>query len=289
VDHFDPSRKEFTPYGLTCELWTPTRMERPDRHNEIEINLLNEGTLTYLLGGHKLNVCARQPALFWAAVPHQIIDRTSAVPYFVVTLPLAGFLQWQLPRSIVTRILKGEMLFEPEGEDVMDRVLFGRWVEDLQQGDPELERIVLLEMEARLHRFARRIEQAQARAAESEGEETALVLPGEMPSAVEQMAQFIAQHYTESLSIEAISRSAGLHPNYAMTLFRKTFGTTLTAYLTATRVTHAQRLLVMTDDSILDIALDSGFGSLSRFNTAFKEASGCSPRDYRRVHRSIPL
>ena len=71
-----------------------------------------------------------------------------------------------------------------------------------------------------------------------------------------------------------------------MNLFRKAFGTTMTAFITQHRISHAQRLLVTTDDAILDVALASGFQSLSRFNEAFKAACGCSPRDYRKVHRT---
>jgi AraC-like DNA-binding protein len=36
---------------------------------------------------------------------------------------------------------------------------------------------------------------------------------------------------------------------------------------------------------ILNIALSSGFGSLSRFNEAFRQAFGCTPREYRKLHR----
>ena len=50
------------------------------------------------------------------------------------------------------------------------------------------------------------------------------------------------------------------------------------------RISHAQRLLVTTDDTILDIALAAGFQSLSRFNEAFKSICGCPPRDYRKQH-----
>jgi len=32
-------------------------MPRPDKHNEIEFNLLKAGSLTYLLGGHRI-MCA---------------------------------------------------------------------------------------------------------------------------------------------------------------------------------------------------------------------------------------
>ncbi|MCU0718670.1 MAG: helix-turn-helix domain-containing protein [Pirellula sp.] len=59
----------------------------------------------------------------------------------------------------------------------------------------------------------------------------------------------------------------------------------MTAFVVQHRLSHAQRLLVTTEDSILNIATESGFQSLSRFNEAFKEACGCSPREYRKLHR----
>ena len=49
----------------------------------------------------------------------------------------------------------------------------------------------------------------------------------------------------------------------------------------ASRVYHAQRLLSSTNSKIMDIALESGFGSLSRFNANFKEFCGVSPKAYR--------
>ena len=50
------------------------------------------------------------------------------------------------------------------------------------------------------------------------------------------------------------------------------------------RVSHAQRLLATTDMKIVDVAFDSGFTSISRFNDAFRRACGCSPREYRQSH-----
>ena len=77
---FDQRRRDFTPYGFTCERWTPARMPRPDRHNEIEINLLTGGALTYLVGGRKVRVPAGRLAIFWAAIPHQIIETQGLRP-----------------------------------------------------------------------------------------------------------------------------------------------------------------------------------------------------------------
>ena len=101
---------------------------------------------------------------------------------------------------------------------------------------------------------------------------------------VEQMACFIAQNYTEKLTVQQIGEFVKLHPNYAMNLFQKTFGSTLINYLTQHRISHAQRLLATTTQTVTEIAFQSGFLSISRFNEAFRRACGCSPREYRKVH-----
>ena len=73
MKRFDDTRPNFAPYGFTCERWVPARVPRPDRHNEIELNLLKAGSLTYLLGGHRITIDAGKLAAFWAAIPHQIV------------------------------------------------------------------------------------------------------------------------------------------------------------------------------------------------------------------------
>jgi len=53
------------------------------------------------------------------------------------------------------------------------------------------------------------------------------------------------------------------------------------AYLTQYRVAYAQQMLLISDESISDIALASGFTSLSRFYAAFREICHDSPKHYR--------
>src|SRR5438128_10999246 len=62
------------------------------------------------------------------------------------------------------------------------------------------------------------------------------VLHGGELNKVEQMACLIAQRYTEQLTVTEIGKEVGLHPNYAMGLFKKAFGTTLIDYLTNHRI-----------------------------------------------------
>ena len=111
---FDPTRPDFSPYGFSCVRWTPTTMSRSDRHNEIELNLLEGGRLVYLMGGQKVVVPAGRLAVFWAGIPHQILEFECLTEYFVLTIPLAWFLQWRLPDRLTQPILHGRMIVEPD-------------------------------------------------------------------------------------------------------------------------------------------------------------------------------
>ena len=100
-------------------------------------------------------------------------------------------------------------------------------------------------------------------------------------SKAEQIAKFIATHYAEPLRAEQIAAEIGLHPRYAMTIFRQAMGMSIGEYLMQYRVMHAQRLLATSETNVIDVALEVGFGSASRFYAAFKRACGCSPGAYR--------
>ena len=280
--HFDDRRHEFAPYGFTCEVWEPQEMPCPDRHDEIEINFLDRGTLTYLVGGRRVTVQPRRVTVFWAAVPHQIVAFEDITFYYVVTIPFGWVLQWGLPDHLLEALLHGRIVADGDGvPDAIDPPMFERWHHDVKTYPESNREIVLLELRARLLRLARRSP-----------------VPGVDPAAVETprdrqhthlekaeaMACYVARHYTTTLRIGDIASCVGLTPDYAGTLFRKVFGMTLTDLITRHRIAHAQRHLVTTGDPILRIALDSGFDSLSRFNRAFKQLAGMTPREYRRMN-----
>lgn len=247
-------------------------MPRPDRHNEIELNLLTAGSLTYLLGGQRKTLEAGRLGIFWAATPHQIVEINGNAPYFVLTLPLSEFLRTGLHLDSVNRVLRGELLVDSK-QDETDELMFQRWERELKSGVPALVRAAHLEVQARLLRFAGRLSESPAASS------------APMLSRADQLACYIAKNYHLPLTSQSIADANGVHPNYAMSLFRKTFGTTMTTFITQHRISHAQRLLVTTEDSILNVALASGFQSLSRFNEAFKAVCECSPRVYRKLHR----
>jgi AraC-like DNA-binding protein len=282
VKRFDDRRPEFTPYGLTCERWEPEPMPRADRHNEVELNLLDGGSLTYLMWGQRHSVHGRRLAAFWAAVPHQIIEFRGVGWYYVVTIPLAWVLNWNLPTTLVHRLLHGEIVQEPEETRAqLDAALFRLWSEDLERQRSDRQEILLLELKARLLRLSDSVVSGSPKA----GRAGPLSLRKPGVTKAEGMAQFIAQNYRTPICIADIADSVGLHPDYAATIFKRTFGTTLNRFLLDHRIHHAQRMLVTSGEKIITVALDSGFNSLSRFNAAFKELCGSTPRQFRKKHR----
>ena len=250
-------------------------MPRSDRHNEIELNFLTSGSLTYLLGGKREKVEHGRLTIFWAALPHQILTYETCQPYHVVTLPLASFLSCRFLGNLTRPVLEGRIVTDPQ-PSTHDAHAFRRWFDDLRSGDPLREQAAELEIHARLLRLALALP-----ARKSRGKDAA----DPSLSRADQLACYIARHYMKPLTTDEIARAVGLHPNYAMTLFRRTFGTTMVEFLLQHRLSHAQRLLVTTDDPIIEVGAAAGFQSLSRFNEFFKKACGYPPRVYRKSHQ----
>lgn len=269
--------------GLTHDCFQPPLMRRAHRHNEIELNFLESGSMMYLFGGTRTIIKTGQLALFWAAVPHQLIQVEASTLMHLITIPFASFLQWQLPDILTRQIVCGKFVLDPEERYRQTTLLqLKQWHDDLHHGSPELRTIALLELEARLRRLALSLPPESERSPSEASTNSTSV---HEVSKVEQMAAFIAAHYCEPIHVDQVAAAAHLHSGYAMTLFRKSFGLSILDYITQHRLAHAQRLLIMTSITASAIALEAGFGSVSQFYSAFKATCGMSPRAYRTTFR----
>lgn len=258
-------------------------MPTTHQHQEIEINYLPSGTMTYLIGGEWLTVPEKRLGIFWAAAPHQVVE-TQAETFFWFTVPVSWLLQWQLKGHFIESILQGRLLID-ESPLIDDADCCQRWHDDLISKSAERRHMAQLEIEARLRRFifwqkpASQIKSPKPKKS-SRGPDSA----SSSSHHVKQMTAYIAMNYQRKIRVDDIARVAGLHPNYAITLFRRTCGYHIVDYIVEHRIFHARRLLTTTDSKIIDIALDSGFQSLSRFYDAFQRLCKMSPRKYRLIH-----
>ncbi len=93
--------------------------------------------------------------------------------------------------------------------------------------------------------------------------------------------EYIDEHYTEDLSLDDVAEFSGFSKFHFTRLFKEYMDTTFYDYLVGRRLKAAEILLSQNDLSITDVALQSGFSSISTFNRTFKTKKGCTPGDYR--------
>jgi AraC-like DNA-binding protein len=261
--------------------WAP-EMQGPHQHDDVEVNLVTEGRLRYLFGGSPVDVVAGQVAIFWAAMPHRLINGPHNSRAYVcwLHLPLPIVLQWALPGTAVNGLLSGQPVLRGAADGHrLDAATFLRWATDLEGGAQELRDVVHLEIQAQLRRLfaaARHGKAATAASSVTQGTE----------GHVTAMAQYAATHFREPVSVDDVAKAANLHPNYAMNVFHAVLGTTIGNYLTHWRVAEAQRLLITTVMTTNQVAAATGFGSASSFYAAFARSCRMPPGEYRRTYRS---
>ena len=94
--------------------------------------------------------------------------------------------------------------------------------------------------------------------------------------------RLIEEHYTDpDLGLERAARKSGASKNHLNVLFRQETGFTFHQLLTRYRVLQAIEMMKIKNCSILDLALDNGFGSLSAFQRSFRRLIGNPPRYFR--------
>ncbi len=277
---FITPREQKSNFGLAVWDSSPEHMPEAHAHNDIEVNYLDSGAFTYLYGGQMVRVEPGRVAVFWAGRPHQVILVDEGARFHGLSLPLGWFLNWRLPEEFVSEILRGDLIEPPLTPDVAGvGARIDQWIEDLIEDSMDRRRVMLVEIEAWLRRVALSMDPNNGYMPKSPHGGTHIV-----EAALEKvglMARFVNEHYTDEITVPEIAHAVGLHPNYAVQLFKKKTGMTLVEFIARQRLAHAQLHLATTDRSVLDIALEAGFGSASRFYAVFRKAFGMSPNEYR--------
>ncbi len=92
---------------------------------------------------------------------------------------------------------------------------------------------------------------------------------------------YIDENYAYDIALEDAASFSGFSKFHFSRLFKEYMGCTFYDYLIGQRIKATEVLLTRDDLSITDIALQSGFSSISTFNRTFKLKKGCTPGEYR--------
>ncbi len=111
-------------------------------------------------------------------------------------------------------------------------------------------------------------------------------LPQSTNMLVKQASAYIQQNYPRSFSLEELSATIGVSKSYLSRIFKIGTGISLWDYLHRFRVQKAKDLLLLTDESITEIAAAIGYEDTSYFSRVFSDIAGCSPRAFRQQAHS---
>lgn len=101
------------------------------------------------------------------------------------------------------------------------------------------------------------------------------------------LLDYIDKHYMEDLNLEDIADSIGFSKYHFSRLFKQYTNFTFCDYLCYRRIKAAELLLVQPDLSITEVALQSGFSSISTFNRIFKQQKDCTPSEFRTKNHQL--
>lgn len=275
---FNIAREEF-PVAEGCEgsIGRPRPvniMPRAHRHNELELNLALAGTATYLLNDRKYQL--RTNTLLWLfpGQDHIFMDRSPDFEMWIVLFrpPLIE----RACRSDEYRVL-GES--DPNG--FYSRQLGHEEADDLSA---HFERIRRYEPDYALYNAALGYALLLAWRMFQEAEQDAA--GATLHPAVEGALRLIRKD-PDSLTIPEIAWQVGLSQAHLSRIFRAQTGLSLIEFRNRVRVERFRRLYGRGNAiSMLQAALDSGFGSYPQFHRVFRQVVGVSPLEhYRRTGR----
>lgn len=101
---------------------------------------------------------------------------------------------------------------------------------------------------------------------------------------VEQIQNYVRQHYIDGFTSVQIQEACGLSYKYAGTLFKEVTGQTIKEYQCTLRLRKAEQLLKETNKSIAEIAQLTGFSDVFYFSKIFHRKKGCPPGEYRKTY-----
>ena len=104
------------------------------------------------------------------------------------------------------------------------------------------------------------------------------------PEIVDSARLYIEQNYTQDISLTDVSTFTGFSKYYFSRVFKQQMGISFSEYLRKKRLDMAEDLLIHSRQSIQDIAISAGFGSIATFNRVFREAKSCSPSRHREIY-----
>ena len=99
---------------------------------------------------------------------------------------------------------------------------------------------------------------------------------------INSITKYIRENYKENLTTAGIADFFNMSEGYLCHCFKETTGKTIKKYINSVRIEKASDLIIASDMSILEIALECGFNDVNYFSRCFRKIKGSFPTSLRK-------
>lgn len=102
--------------------------------------------------------------------------------------------------------------------------------------------------------------------------------------------EYINNKYDESVTVASLAKLCNMSEPYFRRIFKGIVGRAPLEHLNKVRIQKSCIFLLRDDETIINVALQCGFSSVSTFNRNFIRYVGCTPSEYRQnhtIHRGV--
>ena len=108
------------------------------------------------------------------------------------------------------------------------------------------------------------------------------VLEQDTSNAFDKVFDFVKDNFSTNITAKDAAKVTNLSYSYFSRLFHSVMNTTFTEYLSTVRLAKSEQLLIDTDKSVTDIAIECGFSTTSYFILKFRKKNNISPLGFRK-------
>ena len=105
---------------------------------------------------------------------------------------------------------------------------------------------------------------------------------GKRYDAVEEIRDYVQQHYMEDLSVACLARKYHLNATYLSSVFKERNNIALSSYIEGIRMEKAKKILREDWGNITEAAMAVGYSDANYFTKVFKKYTGMTPRQWRK-------
>jgi len=102
---------------------------------------------------------------------------------------------------------------------------------------------------------------------------------------IKNIKKFLTENISNNYTIKELSSIFNISESSLKECFKDVYGTTIYSFTRSYRMDLAAKLLSTTNDTILEIALKSGYKSPGKFSSNFKTEFNLLPSDYRKIKK----